>query len=154
MAFKYFNGWRLVILLLLLFVFGNMFIYLAEKFLSDFYLFDRLTRNEDVSGAVENESRLQLYGIAWKYFLEHPLLGVGLNQFRLYSEGKIHIQIYWISWCNWAFLPEYYTLFIYVKLFNKIIKLKKLFLILREMFRYTRFLLCFASEVFFGTQQS
>lgn len=95
-----------MLLLLIPFVFGNMFIYLAEKFLSDFYLFDRLT-NEDVSGAVENESRLQLYGIACKYFLEHPLLGVGLNQFRLYSEGKItHTDLLDILKCNWAFLPE------------------------------------------------
>ena len=150
MAFKYFNGWRLVLLLLILFVFGNMFIYLAEKFLSDFYLFDRLTRNEDVSGAVENESRLQLYGIAWKYFLEHPLLGVGLNQFRLYSEGKItHTDLLDILVQLGIFAGIAYT-YIYVKLFKRILKLKIYFESRRDVQVYQILLLCFASEVFFG----
>lgn len=150
MAFKYFNGWRLVLLLLILFVFGNMFIYLAEKFLSDFYLFDRLTRNEDVSGAVENESRLQLYGIAWKYFLEYPLLGVGLNQFRLYSEGKItHTDILDILVQLGIFAGIAYT-YIYVKLFKRLLKLKMYFESRRDVQVYQILLLCFASEVFFG----
>ena len=76
-------------LLLLLFFLGNLIVYLGETFLSDYYLFDRLTRNESVSSALDDESRLQLYLLALNQFLEHPLLGVGLNQFRIYSAGKI-----------------------------------------------------------------
>ena len=150
MAFKYFSGWKLVILLLILFLFGNLFVYLAEQFLSDFYLFDRLTRNEDLSGAVENESRLQLYGIAWKYFLEYPLLGVGLNQFRLYSEGKItHTDILDILVQLGIFAGIAYT-YIYVRLFQRILKLKQYFHHIRDVRIFQILLLCFASEMFFG----
>lgn len=150
MAFKYFSGWKLIILLLILFLFGNLFVYLAEQFLSDFYLFDRLTRNEDLSGAVENESRLQLYGIAWKYFLEYPLLGVGLNQFRLYSEGMItHTDILDILVQLGIFAGIAYT-YIYVRLFQRILKLKQYFHHIRDVRIFQILLLCFASEMFFG----
>ncbi len=150
MAFKYFNGWKLVILLIILFLFGNLFIFLAEQFLSGYYLFDRLTRNEDLSGAVENESRLQLYAIAWKYFLENPLLGVGLNQFRHYAEGKItHTDILDILVQLGIFAGIAYT-YIYVRLFQRILKLKQYFHHIRDVRIFQILLLCFASEMFFG----
>lgn len=149
-AFNYFKGWRLILLLLLLFFFGNLIIYLGETFLSDYYLFDRLTRNESVSSALDDESRLQLYLLAWNQFLEHPLLGVGLNQFRIYSAGKIsHTDILDILVQLGVFAGIIYCS-IYVILFNKIIKLKKFFNSQKDIRVYQIMLLCFCSELFFG----
>ncbi len=149
-AFKYFNGWKLFLLLLLLYVFGNIILYLAESFLSDFYLFDRLTRNDSVTAAIDDESRLQLYALAWKYFLEYPLLGVGLNQFHLYSEGKItHTDILDILVQLGIFAGVIYVS-IYVKLFNRITKLKQFFSNQKDVRIYQVILLCFSSELFFG----
>jgi len=150
LAFKYFSGWRLILLLFILFVFGNIFLYFAEQFLGDFYIFDRLTRNDSVSGAVENESRLQLYALAWNYFLEYPLLGVGLNQFHLFSEGKItHTDILDILVQLGAFAAFIY-ISIYIKLFHRISKLKNYFNNKRDLHIYQILLLCFSSELFFG----
>ena len=149
-AFKYFSGWRLLLLLLLLYVFGNIILYLAEAFLSDFYLFDRLTRNDSVTAAIDDESRLQLYALAWKYFLEYPLFGVGLNQFHLYSEGKItHTDVLDILVQLGVFAGIIYVS-IYIKLFNRISKLKQFFSNQNDVRIYQVILLCFSSEIFFG----
>lgn len=149
-AFKYFSGWRLVLLLLLLYIFGNIILYLAESFLSDFYLFDRLTRNDSVTAAIDDESRLQLYALAWKYFLEYPLLGVGLNQFHFYSEGKItHTDILDILVQLGIFAGAIYVS-IYIKLFNRITRLKQFFSNQQDVRIYQVILLCFSSELFFG----
>ena len=149
-AFKYFRGWRLFLLLLLLYVFGNVILYLAESFLSDFYLFDRLTRNDSVTAAIDDESRLQLYALAWKYFIENPLLGIGLNQFHFYSEGKItHTDILDILVQLGVFAGVVYVS-IYVKLFNRITKLKQFFSNQKDVRIYQVILLCFSSELFFG----
>lgn len=149
-AFKYFNGWRLVLLLFIIFLFGNLVLYFAEQFLSDFYLFERLTRNDSVSGAVENEARLQLYVLAWNYFLEYPLFGVGLNQFHLYSEGKItHTDLLDILVQLGVFAGWIYTS-IYIKLFHRFVKLRNYFSNRRDVQIQRILLLCFASELFFG----
>ena len=149
-AFKYFNGWRLVLLLFLIFIFGNLLLYLAEQFLSDFYIFERLTRNDSVSGAVENEARLQLYALAWNYFLEYPLLGVGLNQFRYYSDGKITHTDFLDILVQLGIFAGIVYIYIYVKLFNRITKLKKFFTDILDIRIYQLILLCFSSELFFG----
>ncbi len=149
-AFNYFKGWRIILLLLLLFFFGNLIVYLGETFLSNYYLFDRLTRNDSVSAALDDEARLQLYLVAWNQFLEHPLLGVGLNQFRFYAEGKIsHTDILDILVQLGIFAGFIYCS-IYVILFNKIIKLKKFFTSQKDVRVYQILLLCFSSELFFG----
>lgn len=150
LAFKYFSGWKLILLLFIFFVFGNLVLYFAEQFLSDFYLFDRLTRNDSVSGAVDNEARLQLYVLAWRYFLEYPLLGVGLNQFHFYSEGKItHTDVLDILVQLGVFAGIIYVS-IYVKLFNRIARLRRSFTCKRDVQIYQVILLCFISELFFG----
>ena len=149
-AFKYFNGWRLVLLLFILFIFGNLLLYLAEQFLSDFYLFERLTRNDSVSGAVENEARLQIYALAWNYFLEYPLFGVGLNQFRYYSDGKITHTDFLDIFVQLGVFAGIVYVSIYVRLFNRISKLKKFFASIIDLRIYQLILLCFSSELFFG----
>jgi hypothetical protein len=150
-AIKYFYGWRLVILLLFLFIFGNLIFYLGEQFLGDFYLFERLTRNDSVSAALEDEARFQLYSLAWKSFLEYPILGVGLNQFHLYSEGKIsHTDILDISVQLGVFAAAVYVS-IYVRLFRKIMKLKKYFTGAKSDVQiYQLILICFISTLFLG----
>lgn len=149
-AFKYFHGWRLFILLVILFLFGNILLYIGEQFLSDFYLFERLTRNDTVSSALDDESRLQLYAVAWKYFLENPLLGVGLNQFQFYSGGKItHTDILDILVQLGIFAGIVYSL-IYVKLFSRIKKIKEYITTSTDTRIYQLILLCFSSELFFG----
>ncbi|CAN5781380.1 hypothetical protein BH11BAC4_BH11BAC4_11630 [soil metagenome] len=149
-TFKYFNGWRLVFLLFLLFVFGNLILFLGEQFLSGFYLFERLTRNDSVSSALDDESRLQLYAIAWKYFLDYPLFGVGLNQFHIFSEGKItHTDILDILVQLGIFAGVIYVS-IYVSVFRRILKLRNYFNNSKDLRMYQIILLCFISEILFG----
>ena len=149
-TFKYFHGWRLLLLLLILFLFGNLLLYLGEQFLSDFYLFDRLTRNDSVSSALDDESRLQFYSLAWTQFLDYPLLGVGLNQFHFYSGGKItHTDILDILVQLGVFAGIVYVS-IYVRLFKKINQLRKFFSTRKDVRIYQVILLCFTSELFFG----
>lgn len=149
-AFKYFHGWRLIILLLLLFIFGNIILYLGEQFLSGFYLYERLTRNDSVSAALDDEARLQLYSQTWKYFIENPILGVGLNQFRIYSGGKItHTDILDILVQLGIFAGIVYVS-IYVRLFRRIRRLKQYFTEKKDVRVYQIILLSFISEIFFG----
>lgn len=149
-AFKYFSGWRLIVLLFLLFLFGNLFIYLGEQFLSGFYLYERLTRNDSVTAAIDDEARLQLYSEAWKYFLENPLLGVGLNQFRIYSGGKIsHTDILDLLVQLGIFAGAVYV-YIYVRLGRRIVALRKNFKSNRDVRIFQIVLLTFISEIFFG----
>jgi O-antigen ligase len=147
---KYFSGWRMILLLFLLFVFGNLILFAAESFLSEFFLYRRLTRNETVAGAIEEEGRLQLYVTAWKYFLENPLLGVGLNQFRYVSDGHIsHTDILDVFVQLGAFGGACYVA-IYVRLFRKIRRLNKWIASIEDKHMYQLILLCFFSELFFG----
>lgn len=149
-AVKYFSGWKLVILLLLLFLFGNILLFFAEQFLGDYYIFDRITRNDSVSGAVENESRLQLYAVAWEYFLKYPLLGIGLNQFHLYSNGKITHTDFLDILVQLGLFAGFIYASIYVKLFHRITQLKKYFQNKTDIHIYQIILISFASELFFG----
>lgn len=149
-ALKYFRGWRVIILLLILLVIGNFIIFSANSFFDGVYLYQRLTRNESLSGAIEDESRMQLYSTAWKYFLDFPLLGVGLNQFRFFSEGKIsHTDILDVLVQLGIFAGMVYVS-IYVRLFNKIMKLTKSIEGEKDRHIYHLILLCFISELFFG----
>ncbi len=149
-AFKNFHGWRLVVLLVIIFLFGNIILYLGEEFLSGFYLFDRLTRNESVTDAFDDESRLKLYAVAWKYFLDNPLLGVGLNQFQFYSGGKItHTDILDILVQLGVFAGIVY-ISIYTKLYIRIMKLKIFFSNPKDVSIFRLCLLCLVSEILFG----
>lgn len=149
-AFKYFSGWRLIILLFLIFLFGNIILYFSEQFLSGFYLFERLTRNDSVADAIDTEARIQIYTKAWNLFLDNPLLGVGLNQFRIYSGGAIsHTDLLDILVQLGIFAGAVYVS-IYVKLFKKISRLKNYFTSKRDLNIYRILLLCFVSEIIFG----
>jgi O-antigen ligase len=149
-AFKYFSGFRVIILFVLFYLFGNLAFYLAEQFLSGFYLFDRLTRNDSVTAAFEEEARFQLYAEAWDYFLKNPLLGVGLNQFRIYSGGKIsHTDILDILVQLGIFAGIIYMA-IYVRVARGILRLKKLITAKRDTRIYQLLIICFISEMFFG----
>ncbi len=149
-AFKNFHGWRLIVLLVILFLFGNIILYLGEEFLSDFYLFDRLTRNDSVTDAFDDESRLKLYAVAWKYFIDNPFLGVGLNQFQVYSGGKItHTDILDILVQLGIFAGIVYVS-IYANLYIRIMKLKKLFSSPKDVSIFRLSLLCLVSEILFG----
>lgn len=86
---RYFSGWRLVLIVLTLLLGGNFLIKLSQSFLQDFYLYDRLTQNESIADAFQNEPRLILYSTAWKIFLNHPIFGVGLGQFPLYNPSRL-----------------------------------------------------------------
>ena len=149
-SFKYYNGWRLVLLLLVLFIFGNLILYLGEQFLSGYYIFERLTRNESVSGAIDDESRLQLYAIGWRYFIEYPLLGVGLGQFQFFSGGKIsHTDFLDILVQLGVFAGIIYAS-IFIRLFRKIMRLRKYVISKMDVQVYQLMLLCFCSTMFFG----
>ena len=149
-AFKYFHGWRLIILLFILFIFGNLILILGEQFLSGFYIFERLTRNDSLSAALDDEARLQIYAEAWKYFLENPLFGVGLNQFRIRSGGKIsHTDILDILVQLGIFAGIFYVS-IYVRVMRKILRLRKFFASKDDLRVYQVLLLCFISEMIFG----
>ena len=86
---RYFSGWKSLILILLMFVSFSYVSNMIISYLDDFYVFERLSRNEDLASALQNEGRIQLYLSTFHVFLEHPIFGVGLNQFRQYSGGKI-----------------------------------------------------------------
>lgn len=149
-VFKYFSGWRLVMLLIILFLFGNLLVYFAEEFLQGFYLFDRLTRNDSVSGAVEGEARLKLYTLAWNLFLEHPFLGVGLNQFRIYSKGPITHTDMLDIFVQLGIFAGFIYASIYIKLAGRIRKLRQYAKTKRDVQIYQIILLGFASELFYG----
>jgi len=149
-AFKYFSGWRLVILLLILFLFGNLMLYFSEQFLSNFYIFKRFTRNESVEAAIDQEARLQLYAQAWSFFVQYPLLGVGLGQFYYSAEGKItHTDVLDILVQLGIFAGMVYVA-IYVRVFRKILRLRKMVASTKDLRIYQIVLLFFISEIIFG----
>ncbi len=150
LIFKYFSGWRLILMLILLLYFGNIILILAEKFLNDFYLYQRLMKNDSIAGAIEDEGRLQLYLTGWKIFIESPILGVGLNQFRLFSGGLISHADFLDIFVQLGIFAGIMYVSIYVKLYNRIRKLNKWFASPRDKRMYQLILLCFISELLFG----
>jgi hypothetical protein len=67
-------------------VIASYFIF-ASQF-EETFLFKRLTRNESVNDAFETEARLLIYKRSWEVFLDHPVVGVGLHQIKMYNGGK------------------------------------------------------------------
>ncbi len=150
LVIQYFRGWKILILFLIIFVFGGLLLSYGEEFLKGFYLFDRLTRNDSVETALEQESRAKLYALAWQTFLDHPFLGVGLNQFRMFSDGKAsHTDILDILVQLGIFAGMVYTT-IYVKLFFRIRKLAKRTFNLLDVKIYRLLLIVLFSEIGYG----
>ncbi len=146
----YFKGWKLVILLLALIIFGQYLYTLIETAIADFYLYDRLTRNETADSIAENEARIILYQYAWNAFQNNPFLGVGLNQFKLYSGGKIsHTDFLDIAVQLGIFAVIAYAT-IYVRLFRKMRKLKSVLSNLLGVRYFYMFVIIFFSELLFG----
>lgn len=141
---------NLILLSIVLFIFGNMFLAFFESFLKDFYLYQRLTKFDTVGEAVEGDTRLGLYTIAWKHFVNNPLLGVGLNQFKIISGGRIsHTDILDILVQLGIFAGFLYT-GIYVVLFRRI---KRIQMYLKSTHRHNLYyilIILFISEMLFG----
>lgn len=147
---NYIKGWKVILLLVAIYILGPYLLSLFEDFLSNFYLFDRLTKNDTLNAAMDNEARIQLYKIAWETFIENPFLGVGLNQFKVYSEGKIsHTDILDILVQLGIFAGIVYTA-IYVKCFSRLLKVRKYLITISDWKLYRIILLAFISEVAFG----
>jgi O-antigen ligase len=147
---KYFSGARIIILALLMFIAGNVLIAVIEGFLSDFYLYDRLTRTKTIADAVEEEARIQLYLTAWKEFWKNPLFGVGLNQFKHYSGGKISHTDFLDVFVQLGFVAGILYLSIYIRIYRAIQKSKRLLVKLGEKQLYNTIHITFISELVFG----
>ena len=121
----------------------------AISYLDDFYLYERLTRNEGSSlqEIEENEARLILYKLAFEATLENPILGLGLNQFRNASDGMIsHTDILDIASQLGLFAVFFYSR-IYIRIWKKFRHLISKFkgnIIIKILF------LLFFTEILFG----
>lgn len=150
LSFQYFKGWRLVLFLIFLFLFGNLLLYLFENFLQGFYIFERFTRNDSVSDALDNEARFQLYTLTLDAIIQYPILGLGLGQFYYYAGNKIsHTDILDIMVQLGIFAGLVYT-YIYVKVLKKIFGLKKYFINKTDVKIFHILLICFISDMFYG----
>lgn len=147
---RYFKGWKIPVLVILLFLFGNLLFLYGEEFLKNFYLYQRLTRNDSFESAIDQETRVKLYTLAWNTFTDHPFMGVGLNQFRQFAGGKItHTDILDIFVQLGLFAGILYSL-IYVKLFKRIINLRKRFYTITDKGVYQVLLITIISEIGYG----
>ena len=114
-----------------------------------FYIYDRLTRNEGSSleEIEETESRLQLYRLAIEATTDNPITGLGLNQFRFVSDGKIsHTDILDIS-SQLGLIAASFYFSIYVSIWKKFRYLITKFkgnIIIKILF------LLFFTEILFG----
>ena len=144
---RYFSGWKSLLLIVLLFLSFSYLSSLVIEYLENYYVFERLTRNENLSSAIENEGRFQLYINAFNIFLEHPIFGVGLNQFRQYSGGKIsHTDILDIL-SQLGIVAGVFYATIYVRLFGK---LRKLLSSCKDKYLIKLLLITLLSELIFG----
>jgi O-antigen ligase len=74
---------------ILLALFGVFVGLIFSDVLKEFYIYDRFT---DTSGSVkslEEENRFKYFVLSLNTFFENPIIGIGLNQFRYLSGGKI-----------------------------------------------------------------
>tara|TARA_R110002050_G_scaffold13971_1_gene44451 strand:+ start:60 stop:1256 length:1197 start_codon:yes stop_codon:yes gene_type:complete len=130
---------------LLLFFLGT----LAMQLIDDFYLYERLTQSEanSVEELQEKEARVRLYVKAITAIVEHPFLGVGLNQFRHYSGGHIsHTDMLDIG-SQLGIIAMFLYVSIYVRLFKKLRVILRIF---KENIKVRILLILFLSEVIFG----
>jgi len=154
LIFKYFRGWKIILLVLALFTVGNIILAYSEQFLQGFYLFDRLSKDNSIGSVMDNEMRAKLYLLAWNTFLDHPFLGIGLNQFQFFSGGHItHTDILDIFVQLGMFAGVIY-ISIYVKVFIKIWKLRYALLIKRDKDIFHLLIILFSSEMLYGTSNA
>ncbi len=127
---KNFSGKKAVFISIVFLFAGNLLFYYFVDFLDDFYLFERLTRNESFEQAMEQEARLKLYIDAFYLSLKHPVFGIGLNQFRLYSGGHISHTDFLDVTSQLGLIAGFFYLLIYVrvgKILNRLRKYYKFF---------------------------
>lgn len=123
---KYFYGKKLILLAFIVMLFGSIIWTVLIGFIGDYYLYERLTKNESFENIDESEVRIQLYLKAFEVTKENPIFGVGLNQFRHYSDGHIsHTDILDIS-SQLGIIAALVYLSIYIKLFRRISKVMKM----------------------------
>lgn len=148
--FQYFKGWKIPLLIIFLFLFGNLLFFYGEEYLKNFYLYQRLTRNDTFESAIDQETRVKLYILAWNTFTDHPFMGVGLNQFRKFAGGKItHTDILDI-FVQLGFFAGILYSFIYIKLFIRIRNLRKRFFTMTDKRIYQVLLITLISEIGYG----
>jgi O-antigen ligase len=147
--FKYLKNLNLLVYVFLVIIFLGLIGTFLIEFIDDFYVYERLMRNEGKSleEIQESEARLELYKIALEATLENPILGLGLNQFRHYAGGKIsHTDILDIA-SQLGLIAMIFYVFIYVKIFNGF---KKMFNSLNNNLILKILFLLFLSEIIFG----
>lgn len=118
-------------------------------YLDDFYVYQRLTRNEGKSfeEIEEEEARVKLYLKAFTATMENPINGLGLNQFRHYSGGHIsHTDILDIS-SQLGIIAVLFYLSIYVKVWKKFRRFASKF---KDDIIVKILLLLFLTEIIFG----
>jgi|GEM_PF-2150060 len=147
---RYLKGWRAVVIIIGLLLFGSFVFSQFESFIDDYYLYERLTRNDTLSGAIDSEARLLLYKKVWEVFIQHPIFGVGLNQFRLFADGKIsHTDVLDILVQLGIFAGLCY-IGIYIKLINRIRAVRATLQENGDRMKYWILVICLVSELFFG----
>jgi O-antigen ligase len=146
---KYFKGFSLVTYSVIAVIFVAFVSSFVITYLDDFYVYERLTRNEgkSIDEIEEEEARVKLFLKAFNTTIENPINGIGLNQFRYYSGGLIsHTDILDIS-SQLGLIAVLFYIRIYVNVWKKFWRFTKKFkddIIVRILF------LLFITEIIFG----
>lgn len=144
-----FGGWKVILLLCVLLFFGNYLLELLGMFLEDFYLYERFFRLGSVSQTVEADYRFELMREAWDLFWQRPFLGVGLNQFRIYSGGMISHTDFLDIFVQLGFIAGLVYVSIYVQIVRRLQLLKRIY---RNRIGgvIDILLICLISEIIYG----
>lgn len=92
----------------------------ASRF-EEFYLFERITRNESVNELIDNESRIDLYKSTWQQFLDYPVFGSGLYQYIERGSGMMSHTDFLDIAVQLGILGLVFYLAIYLNLYSKMI---------------------------------
>lgn len=80
------GGMFIVLFMLLLFSYGIYYV-ITEYLLTSNLLYRFVLLGTETDSLQSSEPRVMLYVKGWQTFLQNPVFGVGMNQFRFYSGG-------------------------------------------------------------------
>lgn len=123
---KFFSGARVILLFIISFFLGSILVTVFDKFLQGFFLYQRLFKGEHVSTVVDQEKRADIFVTAVNLFLEHPILGVGFGQFRVYNEDGLGTHSDFIDiFVQLGVFAGIIYMWMYINIARGIIKAKK-----------------------------
>jgi O-antigen ligase len=150
LTMKYLKGWKALAAIIVVLIFGTFMFSQFEKFIDDFYIYQRMTRFDTFNEIIEGETRIKLYKQAWSTFMQYPILGVGLGQFPLYADGKMtHTDILDILVQLGIFAGLIYIA-LYYKVLRGILRMKEYLYGLKERALHIILIICFCSEIIYG----